>query len=91
MSDTLTPQQRWAQRHPERAAALNRRRAAKLAEADRRLRARHPDGYEALRAAQDATDAPAHVKRRRAAQALRRQHPDDWREIRAAVREDFAT
>ncbi len=81
---------RWEQRHPEQAKALDRRRAAKLAEADRRLRARHPDAYDALRAAQDAEDIPLKTKHRQARQALRAQYPDDWREIRAAVREEFA-
>ena len=80
----------WEQRHPEQARALDRRRAAKLAEADRRLRARHPDDYDALRAAQDALDITSASKQRRARQALRAMHPNDWRGIRAAVREEFA-
>ena len=81
---------RWEQAHPDAAKALDRRRAAKLAEADRRLRARHPDDYDALRAAQDAGEFTVATKQRRARQALRAQYPDEWREIRAAVREEFA-
>lgn len=79
---------RWEARHPERAARLNRRRAAKTARTLARLRERHRDEYEALRAEQDPA-LPRWERRRLAERALRDNHRSEYDEIRAQVREEM--